>query len=316
MRDQSDQGSLDGRVDPELLGRIREASSLSELATLVDAQSVHEAYVRAKDHWQTAPDDLVRLGRPVDDFPGDLIRVEGATISVHGITHADSPAERSFVREHVTDALDSGRAVYCEQGIRTMYLSDVADVCELDDYRWAMAACDSPDVTCEAGDVPTSDLEKVVADLADVRPTLRSATFSLIESGRELYGDQFASTLGDVAAAFLVSHEDRATGRDFEARRKSRAAANDPALLRELQQYYWHAFLPQPLEREWLRRHDPELELLTHARNERMADYVIHEADATRIHVVVGAAHQPGVIYYLRQYREGEKTPGDFEYVA
>lgn len=54
--------------------------------------------------------------------------------------------------------------------------------------------------------------------------------------------------------------------------------------------------------------------LVTHARNERMAEYVMYHAeDETNVHVIVGAAHQPGVRYYLEAFRDGEKTLTGFE---
>ena len=104
--------------------------------------------------------------------------------------------------------------------------------------------------------------------------------------------------------------------RDFEAFAKSRRAAEDPTRLGELQRYYKTTFLPQPLEREWLRRHDPELEAVSHARNERMADYVVfHADDEETVHLIVGAAHQPGVVYYLERHRDGHRDVSGFELV-
>lgn len=302
-------------VNPALIHRIERAGSLAELAEILGTPSERDAYFSAKAHWRRASTDLIRPERTAAGLPGDQIDIDGCTITVHGLTHADSDPEHVVVRQHATDALDAGAELYCEQGIRRMYLADVSDACEMDDYRWAMAACEAVDADVHRDHLPTSELERVVADLTEVAPQLREATFSLIESGRDIYGERFAKALGDVASSFLTSHEDLAMGRDFEAFRRSRVAARDPTRLAALQDYYWHAFLPQPVEREWLRRHDPELVILTHARNERMADYVVHEADSPTVHVLVGAAHQPGVIYYLRQYRDGEKTPGDFEYV-
>ena len=40
-----------------------------------------------------------------------------------------------------------------------------------------------------------------------------------------------------------------------------------------------------------------------------MADYAVsHHGDADAVHLVVGAAHGPGVAYYLRRHRDGERT--------
>jgi hypothetical protein len=41
-----------------------------------------------------------------------------------------------------------------------------------------------------------------------------------------------------------------------------------------------------------------------------------HATGADPVHLVVGAAHQPGVIYYLSAYRDGEWSYGEFEMVS
>ena len=139
--------------------------------------------------------------------------------------------------------------------------------------------------------------------------------YSLIESGADVYGKTFAAALGDTASTFLMDHEHLATGEDLTSHELSKAAAENPEKLVELQHYYNCAFLPQPLEREWLRRHDHELELFTHARNERIAAWALYHADDAPVHLIVGAAHQPGVCYYLRAYRDDEWDYGEFELV-
>lgn len=308
-------GAAGTPTDPELIRRIERTDSLAELAALLDAPSPHEAYVRAKAHWKRADGDLLRPAVVHGDLPGDRVGLDDREVSVHGLTHAGSDAERRVVREHVASQLSAGASVYCEEGLRDMYLADVPEACAMDDYRWAMAQCASAGLDSHVEGFHASDLGDLVADVSEHRSEIRDATFSLIESGRDIYGDVFADTLGALASSFLTSHEDLATGEDFEAFQKTRHAARDPRKLAALQRYYWHAFLPQPLEREWLRRHDRELELLTHARNERMADYVVHEAEAPRVVVLVGAAHQPGVIYYLEQHDQGRRELDGFEYV-
>ena len=70
-----------------------------------------------------------------------------------------------------------------------------------------------------------------------------------------------------------------------------------------------------PLEREWLRRHDPELEVVSHGRSERMADYAVAEG-GDAVPLVVGAAHQPGIVYYLERHRDGGRQLEGFEVVA
>jgi len=236
---------------------------------------------------------------------------------VHGITHADTDAEREFLRRHVRQILDEGGQAFCEQGIRPMYFGDLDLVAEIDDYRWAMDHCRQRGLSSHVDGLIESTFEEgnsVTANVREAATTLRDTAFSVIDAGAEVYGQTFASALGDVASSFLMDHEHLATAEDFESFVLSRAAAEDPSRLPALQRYYRTAFLPQPLEREWLRRHDPELELFTHARNERMAAYVLsHATRSSPIHLIVGAAHQPGVLYYLGAYRDGDWDYGTLE---
>jgi len=299
------------------LEEFRSVESLEDLQDLTGAASEHDAYLEAKAEWKRLR--RRELGEPerTDGLPGDRVVIEGTAIHVHGITHANTDAERAFLRQHVADIREAGGAVYCEQGIRPMYFEDMDDVCEIDDYRWAMYHCRERNLDSH---VP-EQIEQVFGeglgvDLQSIASRFREVTFSLIESGSDVYGEQFAAALGDVASNFLMTHEQIATGEDFDAFRKSRAAARDPERLADLQQYYRQVFLPQPVEREWLRRHDRELELVTHARNERIAEYVLsHSGEADDVHVLTGAAHQPGVVYYLKAYRDDEWEFHPFETV-
>jgi hypothetical protein len=306
----------DARIDDspgrELQADLAGAESLADLQVLLDVDSAQEAYFDAKRLWAARSLDADTAG---DGFPGTHVAVDGRDFFVHGITHANTDAEAAVLREHLTERLSDGAAVYCEEGIREMYLADVAGVSAMDDYRWAMERCAEADLVPSIRDLPSSELAGLREDVSAIAGRYRELAFTLIESGSDIYGAEFASALGDVASAFLTSHEDLATGEDFEAFRRTRRAAEDPATLPDLQTYYRRKFLPQPIEREWLRRHDRQLELVTHARNERMADYLVHDADADVVEVVVGAAHQPGVVYYLEQYRDGERQPGGFAYV-
>ncbi|WP_232820613.1 hypothetical protein, partial [Halorussus litoreus] len=257
------------------------------------------------------------------DLPGNRVAVAGREFWVHGVTHADTPAERAHLREHVSRLLDRGAAVYCEQGIREMYFEDMPEVCEMDDLSWAIRQCETREgesgvagfvgsaVPCLAGSTVT-DLAEELESLAG---RVRDAMFSLAASRGDSFGEGFSVALGGLASALLTSHEDAAIGDDFESFATSRRAARNPDALIDLQQFYERTFLPQPVEREWLRRHDPELELLTHARNERMADYAVYHAEVDEVHLIVGAAHQPGITYYLERIRDGERSVAGFEYV-
>lgn len=311
------------------LDAIRAAETLADLQEFTGADSEHDAYFSAKEEWfglrkkELADSDCEDVLVAVPDgngddgtslgFPGARVEIDGHTFWVHGVTHADTDEEREFVREHVSRFLDEGATIYCEQGIRGMYLADVPGVCEMDDYNWALARCDDLDVS------PPSEFDEVefdglVEDISSMTSRFRGAAFSLIDSGRNVYGEQFAMALGDVASDFLMSHEELSTGEDFTSFAIAREAARNPRMLGDLQRYYERSFLPSPQEREWLRRHDGHLELVTHARNERMAEYALYHNDAAEeIHLIVGAAHQPGVRYYLEQFRDGRPRPGTLE---
>lgn len=296
---------------------IRRAESLGELCNGLGVDSVHEAYFRAKQIWRSAVErEQNERNQPSDPerLPGARVGVNDVTFYVHGVTHADTDQEREFLRMHVANYLDPNTSVYCEQGIRPMYFQDFDRVCAMDDYRWAMDQCASLDTESRVEPLSDRGIEALLEDVSEVASTFRQATFSLVDSGSSVYGDRFESALGDIAAAFVTDHTDLATGKSYEAFRLSKEASRNPEKLEALQRYYERAFLPQPLEREWLRRHDPELEIVSHARNERMADYVVyHNEDATDVHLIVGAAHQPGVEYYLNRYNEGRELPKRFE---
>ncbi len=298
--------------DHDRLAAYRAASDLSDLLALTGTGSEHEAYFAAKREWRRLRGEELADAPCREGLPGDCVTVDGHSFCVHGITHADTGAEREFLREHVSELLEAGATVYTEQGIREMYFRDVPDVCAMDDYRWAMERCRELGIETSV-DPPGAGFESLFEDINSLTSTFRDATFSLIESGSDVYGEEFASALGDVATVFLRSHEDMATADDFESFKLNSRAAADPSRLVDLQRYYERAFLPQPLEREWLWRHDPELEVVTHARNERMADYAVYQNDEARsIHLIVGAAHQPGVRYYLERHRDGKRTVGGF----
>jgi hypothetical protein len=302
-------------TERQRLDDIRSAETLAALQSVTETGSLHDAYFAAKETW-----DSLR-GRELDAAPGGTGTVPGATVvvdghafQVHGVTHADTDAERSFLRTAVRDWIDDGAVVYCEQGIRPMYFGDVGGVCAMDDYRWATQQCRTFDDR-RSGGFDRSEFGTVLEDVTGLAARFRESAFSLIDAGSDVYGEDVEDALGEVASAFLQDHEGVATGEDFESFKRSQAAARDPAThLRGLQCHYERTFLPQPLEREWLRRHDPELELVTHARNERMADYAVYHNDvAEEIHLIVGAAHGPGVRYYLEAHRDGRRHVDEFE---
>ena len=297
----------------DVVAAIRAAPDLDALAELFGVDSTHEAYFRGKEAWEAA---LARRQRdtPVPSgLPGETVLVNDQTFHIHGVTHAGTPEERSYLRRHVEEFRDGGAAVYCEQGIRSLYFEDKDGVCEMDDYRWAMQKCASLEAESHLDRLPQT-VDHLFDDVVSVASAFREAAFSLIDSGSAIYGDRFERTLGDIAAAFVTDHADLAVGESYEAFSLSQAASRNPERLVDLQRYYERTFLPQPLEREWLRGHDAELEIVTHARNERMADYVRYHNDGTGdVHLVVGAAHQPGVAYYLDQFNEGRELPEQLE---
>ena len=308
----SDPGDALSSAERERFETLRSVDSLAELVHVTGADTEHDAYFAGKREWRALKDELLPPADPDGSrLPGDAVVVDGRRLVVHGVTHAETDAERAHLREHVGEFLEDGATVYCEQGIRSMYFSDVPEVYAMDDYRWALERCGELAVDSHL----SGGFDGLREDLTTVAGQFREAAYSLVHSGSDLYGEEFAAALGDVAADFLMSHEDVARAREFEAFALSRRAAENPATLAELQRYYETAFLPMPLEREWLRRHDPELEIVSHGRSERMADYAVAEG-GDAVHLVVGAAHQPGTVYYLERHRDGGRRLEGFEVVA
>jgi len=311
-----DRTPLDGAERKRLSG-LRSAASLTDLVELTGAASESEAYLRAKREWKALRNRQLFPGETASGCPGACVIVDGREFWVHGITHAGTAEERAFVREQVSAFLDRGAAVYCEQGIRPLYLSDVDDVCAMDDYRWASRQCAQVGRSGIDAELSTESMfAGLRADVTALAGSLRDGVFSLIDRGSELYGERGTRLLGTLVSALLTDQEDLATGTDFEAYRLRKRAMTDPLALADLQAYYTRHFLPQPVEREWLRRHDPDLERVTHARNQRMAEYVRYHTDdvddVPAVHMIVGAAHQPGVVYYLKQFRDGDRRLDGF----
>ena len=308
-------------ADRERLAALRSARSLGDLVDLTGAGDEHGAYFAAKDEWRDLRGrELAAAEREPTGLPGARVDVDDRTFRIHGITHAGTTAERSLLREHAAAWLDAGATVYCEQGIRSMYFQDYPSVYSMDDYRWAMAECRRLGIDSHVEGLSVEEFTGLAEQVDSLAATFREAAFSLVHAGGDVYGERFREALGDVAGAFLTSHEDAATAEDFRSFALSRRAARNPDLLGDLQRYYERSFLPQPVEREWLQRHDLELEVMTHARNERMTDYALDHAGgvttgttgtaaASTVHLVVGAAHQPGVRYYLEAVRDGCREP-------
>ena len=301
-------GSSEGVVDA-----VRSTESLSELADVLDADSEHEAYFEAKEIWREHTDGWFESSYD-EGLPGDRIVIDGHDFHVHGVTHTGTDEERDFLRKHVSRFHDKGTTVYCEQGIRSMYFEDFPGVCEMDDCSWSTEKAKELAAEEIARGTQLSEFEDIPEDPDGLKSRLRDSVFALVESGSAVYGDRFTDALGDVVSGFLTSHVDASKGDDFESYRTTREVARNPKRLGELQAYYRRNLLPQPLESDWMRKHDPEIEVFTHARNERMADYAVyHNEEDEEVHLIVGAAHQPGVVYYLEQHRDGERTVEDFE---
>ena len=284
---------------------VRSAESLSELVDVLDADSEHDAYFEAKRIWREHTDGWFESSYD-EGLPGDCVRIDGHDFHVHGVTHAGTDEERDFLREYISLFLDRNATVYCEQGMRRMYFDDFGAVCEMDDYGWSL------EKVRELGGGSSVSYE--ADEIERLRSRLRNSVFALVEAGTGVYGDRFADALGDVASEFLTSKVDASKRSDFRSFRLTRKVAENPESLSELQTYYRRHLLPHPLERDWLSRYDTEIEIFTYGRNERMADYAVyHNEDAEEVHVIVGAAHQPGVVYCLEGHRDGKRTTEDFE---
>ncbi len=296
--------------DSEQRYDLRGIETLTGLVDVTGASSKRRAYLQTKREWSGSQIRETRIAG-MSGIPGDVVEMAGVRFHVHGITHAGTDAERDFVRDHVPDYLDAGATVFCEQGIRPLYFDGLA-VEEMDDYQWAT----DQTTTSDRGGADTGRVAAFATlgvGVEAIRSRVRRGLFSLVASAGDRWDGLFDG-VGRLVSDALTGHEDAATGTDFAAFRKSRAAARNPAKLAALQDHYWRVLLPPPVEREWLRRHDPHLEVVTHARNARMADYAVyHNTGPGDVHLIVGAAHQPGIVYYLERHRDGHRSLDAFE---
>lgn len=290
---------------------IQHVQSLADLVDVMGAPSEQAAYFRAKRDWAMSQARDTRI-RGTSGIPGDVVEINGVHFHVHGITHTGTDVERDFLVDHVADYIDSGATVFCEQGLRPLFFEEM-DVEEMDDYQWATERTTTPDRESPS----PGGLEQFAtlgAEVDALQSSVRRHVFSLVESaGRHLRGFSL-NGVGRLLSNYLTDHEDAATATDYEAFRKSRAAARQPRRLATLQDHYWNTLLPPPVEREWLRRHDQHLEIVTHARNARMADYAVyHNTGPGDVYLLVGAAHQPGIVYYLERHRDGRRSLDAFD---
>ena len=133
----------DAHASPETLSpdererfeRLRAATSLADLQSITDATSPQDAYFSAKDTWRSYANRALNSPPVIDGVPGRTVSVGGVDVHLHGVTHAGTDAERSYLQDRIEDVLSAGHDVYCEQGIRRLYFDAFQDVCEMDDYE-------------------------------------------------------------------------------------------------------------------------------------------------------------------------------------
>ncbi|MFB6283130.1 MAG: hypothetical protein ABEK59_04245 [Halobacteria archaeon] len=295
--------------DRLLIKNLKAARSIKDLQEITGIHGPQRAYVKAKKEWHRLHGNgRESYGKEIEDggIPGKKIEVGKTTYKIHGITHSGTEEERKFLKEHVAEMIDKDHDVYTEQGIRRMYFQDLDDVQEMDDYSWA-----SKELRRRRNAEPeNSDSSGSKLRIENLRSGLMRTAFKVITTGEKIYGRRIKRTMGGIASDFLTRPSNMGTGEDFISFTLNRKASRNPEKLEKLQNHYERTFLPQPVEREWLRNQSEVLELYTHSRNERITDYVLDvvgdpwKNDAT-VHVIAGAAHQPGILYYLNDYRHG-----------
>ena len=295
--------------DRLLMKAFKAARSIQDLREITEAEGSRDAYLTAKETWRELHRTVDEsTGREIKEgIPGREIDLGRTTYKIHGITHAGTREERDFLRRHVKKYIEDGEKVYTEQGIRGMYFDDFDEVKEIDDYSWASEKIERQ----RAGELGF-DAESEHVD--SLKSRVMKKVFSAVSSGEKIYGGKIKHVLGNLASRFLMEPENLGTGENFLSFTLHKEASKNPGKLSVLQSHYEGTFLPQPVEREWLRNQSQELEIYTHSRNERIADYIINEAGDVWnkdqvIHVITGAAHQPGVLYYIDQYKHGFREP-------
>lgn len=296
----------------ERIRRYREAEDLEDLEEITGEESKEEAYFEAKSEWYELMEEYLGEHSNTDDrrLPGDIVEFDvehdrypkDKKFHIHGISHTGRNEEKNFLQSVTEEFVEEGNQVYCEQGFLQMYFKELTEVEEIDDYSWMMS---------EASEMSEGEAFEGLSESEKILDGIQNFLFSLIAEGGDFYGQEIEDTIGEGVTPFLTTKEEKAVGEGFESFVRTDDASKNPKRVIELQNYYKKVLLPVNLERKWLKKHNPELDLLTHARSERIADYVIHDVinvECNEVRIIVGAAHQCGVAHYLNQYRKNEKS--------
>jgi hypothetical protein len=254
-------------LESRTLGELRRRFRKAGMWFLAERAMVR----RAREEWWA----LTRKPQgPVGRFTAREVRVGDTVAWIHGIVHGGrivarvSPAVRKELRERIAELRRRGCAVIVEQGLKDLLFRGLG-VEEMDDFTYTLRKW------------PNQMWAAILkfSGRALVSPILIPPTLRLAER-----------------------MEDKSGGREWGVAAAIRRALTDIRWLEDLDNAAGAARLPEPLEREFLVKHNPSEAAILSFRSERMADCLFEASSRTgsrAIHAVVGAGHAPAMEYYL-----------------
>lgn len=238
-----------------------------------EERELREAYRTAKEEWWSLNREPVEAYEE-GELPGETATVDGTEYVVHGINHglsgriySISDEIRDILDTGLSDALDSGEPVYVEQGLEGHVSEDVSSrpgFAELDDMEWA--------VQTEPGNM-LKGMGKALAKIPVSIPSL-------------------------AAVGLLGGRSDR---RAVDALHTMSQARTDPDALADLQNVVESYYLPADLEEDYRDAFNFEGSTLMVGRSRYQAREAVRRTTSKaetpdRVHLMVGAAHQPHII--------------------
>ena len=220
-----------------------------------------------------------RKGLGADGFPATTVMVNGVQYHIHGISHDEqiNDTVRKYIRGELERYLSLEHVVLMEQGVSSLIFRGYID----NDPRLEITFVDLPVVEMDDQSWAKKVDHKGVRRFREKAKMWRPPTtdYDVEDIGCEVCNHIQADS---------VDTYNRSMG--------------DQTCLADLQNYVFSTHLPEQLHRQYLELFYPEEALMVSGRSRRMAEFASqYETRSREIDMVVGAAHQPGIAYYLQE---------------
>lgn len=240
----------------------------------------------------TFPNDDHIMGENYSDkLPGESVEISDATVYVHPVLHGNSrkflfrPNDdvKEYFREHTLSYLEDDTDVYTEQNLDYTFEIDDLDVTGINDQDWAK-----------------QEYPRIWGD-------------QLARSKREHRKFMFRVITLPLTIPFFLAKECKYQlfGMDEETRQHREEMSKIGEQLTDPQaaEQYMAEMEADPAseleERDRLWEENPEKAVRVSERSRYMAEYVVERTEADEAHMLVGNSHYNGVLYWLKEYKDG-----------